>query len=151
MQHEKTLQDQRLQEKTTQLKNAEEKCQSLYQELMNSNAKGMDRWQEQQKKYEESQGIITKQLQVIDELNQKLSELKDVNNQIEYTWGQKYQEDQAKKDAEMRQLKQEFAEKEQKITLEHKSAIADLKTQFRNDFLVVDKELTRQTNACKEA
>ena len=101
-----------MQEKTTQLKNAEEKCQNLYQELMDSNSKGMDRWQEQQKKYEESQGIITKQLQVIDELNQKLSELKDVNNQIEFTWGQKYQDDLAKKDSEMRQLKQEFAEKE---------------------------------------
>jgi len=54
VQHEKTLQDQKLQEKTTQLKNAEDKCQSLYQELMNSNSKGVERWQEQQKKYEES-------------------------------------------------------------------------------------------------
>lgn len=84
------------------MKNAEEKCQSLYQELMNANTKGMDRWQEQQKKYDESQAIITRQLQAIDELNQKLSDLKDVNNQLEYTWGQKYQDDLAKKDAEIR-------------------------------------------------
>ena len=80
-----------------------------------------------------------------------MSGLKDVNNQIEFTWNQKYQDDLAKKDSEIRQLKQGFLDKEHKIDIDHKNAIAELKTQFRNDFLVVDKELTKQTNACKDA
>lgn len=45
--------------------------------------------------------MITKQLSAIDELNQKISALKDVNNQLEYTWGQKYQDDIAKKDRDI--------------------------------------------------
>ena len=61
----------------------------------------MDRWQDIQSKYEESQDVITKQLAAIDELNHKISALKDVNNQLEYTWGQKYQDDIAKKDKEI--------------------------------------------------
>jgi hypothetical protein len=54
---------------------------------MDSNSKGMDRWQEIQRKYEEGQNVITKQLIVMDELNQKLTALKEVNNQLEYSWG----------------------------------------------------------------
>ena len=61
----------------------------------------MDRWQDIQSKYEESQDVITKQLAAIDELNHKISALKDVNNQLEYTWGQKYQDDISKKDKEI--------------------------------------------------
>jgi hypothetical protein len=68
------------------LKEAEEKQQQLYQDLMNSNNKGMERWQDMQKKYEESQTVITKQLLAIDEFNTKVSNLKDINNQLEYTW-----------------------------------------------------------------
>ena len=41
-------------------KAAEERCQHLYQQLMDSNAKGMDRWQEIQRKYEEGQNVINK-------------------------------------------------------------------------------------------
>ena len=85
----------------SQLKAAENRCQQLYQDLMNSNTKGMDRWEDIQKKYEESQAVITKQLAAIDELNKKISALKDVNNQLEYTWGQKYQDDMAKKDRDI--------------------------------------------------
>lgn len=72
------------------LKEAEEKQQQLYQDLMNSNNKGMERWQDMQKKYEESQTVISKQLLAIDEFNTKVSNLKDINNQLEYTWAQKY-------------------------------------------------------------
>lgn len=65
---------------------AEEKQQQLYQDLMNTNNKGMERWQDMQKKYEESQAVITKQLTAIDEFSKKISDLKDVNNQLEYSW-----------------------------------------------------------------
>jgi hypothetical protein len=38
----------------------EDKRAQLYQDLMNSNNKGMERWQEMQRKYEDSQEMITK-------------------------------------------------------------------------------------------
>jgi hypothetical protein len=77
---------------------------------MDSNSKGMDRWQEIQRKYEDGQSVITRQLSVIDELNQKITALKEVNNQLEYSWGQKYQEDINKKDKEIKAAKDAAAE-----------------------------------------
>lgn len=74
---------------------------------MNSNNTGVARWQSIQQKYEESQFVITKQLTALEELNQKVSQLKDVNNQLEYTWGQKYQDDMAAKDKAVAKVKKE--------------------------------------------
>lgn len=54
--------------------------------------------------------VITKQLTALDELNQKVSQLKDVNNQLEYTWGQKYQDDIAGKNKEVARIKKEALE-----------------------------------------
>ena len=40
-----------------------------------------------QQKIEEAQEVISKQLAVIDTLNQKLSQVKDLYNQQDFTWG----------------------------------------------------------------
>ena len=42
------------------LKQCEEKCTQLYQELINQNRHGADRWTEIQKKYEETQSLLAK-------------------------------------------------------------------------------------------
>lgn len=133
------------------LKEAEEKQQQLYQDLMNSNNKGMERWQDMQKKYEESQTVITKQLLVIDELNTKVSNLKDINNQLEYTWSQKYQDDISKKDKELGVLKQENIDKLDNLKLEHKNELSKLKNTFRDDIIIIDKELNKQMELKKAA
>ena len=62
------------------LKQAEQRCHELYQEVMNSNSKGMERWKDMQVKYEDSQTLINKQLSAIETLNSKISDLRDVNN-----------------------------------------------------------------------
>ena len=77
---------------------------------MNQNNKGVERWQEIQIKYEESQTIINRQLVIIDDLNKNISSLKDVNNQIEYNWNSKYIEDTGKKDATIAKMEKEFKE-----------------------------------------
>ena len=64
---------------------------------MDSNNKGVERWKDMQVKYEESQNIINKQLTVIEELNKNINSLKDVNNQLEFSWSNKYAEDNKEK------------------------------------------------------
>ena len=60
VQHSFELCDQKLRDTVTQLKNAEEKCHQLYQDLMDTKSKNMDKWSEHQNKYDESQEIISK-------------------------------------------------------------------------------------------
>ena len=118
---------------------------------MASNTKGMERWQEIQKKYEESQDVINKQLSAIDQLNQKISALKDINNQLEYTWGQKYQDDIAKKVTQLDCLKAGHVVDLQKIEVDSQAEIKKLKLQFRDDIIIIDKELTKQISLKKQA
>ena len=47
---------------------------------MDTKSRNVDKWVDHQKKYEESQEIISKQLIAIDELNKKITDLKDVYN-----------------------------------------------------------------------
>ena len=47
----------------------------------------------------------------MDELNQKINSLKEVNNQLEFSWGSKYTDDIAKKDREIKKTREESAEK----------------------------------------
>lgn len=94
---------------------------------MDSNNSGMERWQDIQKKYEQGQSVITKQLTVIDELNQKVNALKEVNNQLEYSWGNKYQEDIAKKDRENKKDRDEAIEKISEVELKFQNQIKQMK------------------------
>ena len=61
-----------------------------------------------QQKLEEAQEVIGKLLTMMDEHNQKLSKVKDLSNQQDFTWSQKYQDDMAKKDRELQSQKNEF-------------------------------------------
>lgn len=70
----------------TQLKESEKHCKDLYEQLMSQNNKSVERWEDMQRKYEESQAKLSKQLEAIEGLNQQILKLKDVNNQIEYSW-----------------------------------------------------------------
>ena len=69
------------------LKNAESRCQQLYQDLMDSKKEAFQNHSQMQQKIEEAQEVISKQLAVIDTLNQKLSQVKDLSNQQDFTWG----------------------------------------------------------------
>lgn len=50
------------------LKTCEEKCTHLYQELLSSNKNGVDRWTELQRKNEEQQALLSRQLQLNEDL-----------------------------------------------------------------------------------
>jgi phosphoglycerate-specific signal transduction histidine kinase len=103
----------------------------------------MERWQEIQRKYEDGQDVITKQLSAIDELNQKVNKLKEINNQIEFSWDHKYRDDMAKKERELKSLKEEAAEKCTQVEQKYIKEIKDLKLTFRDDVVVIDGELNK--------
>jgi hypothetical protein len=83
---------------------------------MDSNNKGVERWKDIQVKYEESQNIITKQLGMIDQLNKNINELKEVNNQLEYSWANKYADDTKEKQSQISKLKKQIDETVQEMT-----------------------------------
>ena len=56
---------------------------------MSTNKNGMERWNDLQKKYEESQELLSKAQRLNEDLTQKMSELKDLNSQLDYSWGNK--------------------------------------------------------------
>lgn len=47
----------------------------------------MERWVALQDKYEECQKHLQKQIAINEELNEKVVEYKELNNQLEYSWG----------------------------------------------------------------
>ena len=70
---------------------------------------------------------------------------------MEYSWGHKYQDDIAKKTREIDSLKTQFIEKIEKIRQQYQSEINDLKTSFRDDVIIIDKELNKQIGLKREA
>ena len=60
----------------------------------------MHKIHESQKKFEEATLTIANQSSLIDDLNGQLEKLKDVNSQLDYTWGEKYNALEQVKDAE---------------------------------------------------
>ena len=112
---------------------------------MKSTNSGVERWQSIQNKYENSQEVINKQLTALEELNDKVSQLKDINNQLEYSWSQKYKSNIADHETEVMKIKKDADESLQKCELENEQKIKELKTQFRDDVMILDKELNKQS------
>lgn len=133
-----------MKELKAKLKASEKRCNDLYEQMMNSNNKGMERWQDIQVKYEESQAIITKQLKVIDDLNKQIVSLKEVNNQIEYSWNCKYVDDLKKKEDQILEIQRDNQNTLIRLKDDHAIEIRNLKLQFRDDVLIIDKELSKQ-------
>ena len=51
----------------------------------------MERWNDMQRKYEETSALLSRQMQVNEELNQNILRIKELNSQLEYGWGQKFE------------------------------------------------------------
>lgn len=49
----------------------------------------MERWNDLQKKYDESQELLGKVQRLNEELSQKITDLKELNTQLDYSWGNK--------------------------------------------------------------
>ena len=89
---EKDENEERLQETKKTLRETEQNCNKLYREISTNNQQHVDKIEESQKKFEEASLMITKQSVLVDDLNSQLEQLKEVNSQLEYSWGQKYRE-----------------------------------------------------------
>lgn len=70
--------------------------------------------------------------------------LKEVNNQIEYSWNSKYVDDLKKKEDQIVQMEKEALARVAKLKDDHSVEIRNLKLQFRDDVFIIDKELTKQ-------
>lgn len=108
---EKDELDERFQETKKTLRETEQNCNKLYREIGTSNQAHVDKIEESQKKFEEASLMITKQSVLVDDLNTQLEQLKEVNSQLEYSWGQKYREMAEMKDQQYDKLQNEVNQK----------------------------------------
>lgn len=141
----------KLRETKLQLKGAEQRCTDLYNQMNSSNKEGIDRWQEIQLKYEESQSMISKQQKIVEELNQQIHDLKDINNKIDFSWSSKYHDEIKVKDDQIMVLERGAKMNEERLESEHTNEVKKMKLQFRDDIVVIDRELNKQINMRKEA
>lgn len=78
-----------------------------------------------------------------------MTDLKKVNNQLEYTWAKKLEDEVRKRDEKAKLQETRHEEKVHAIVMEHREDVRKLKTQFRDDVLVLDGELTKQVKERK--
>eukprot|EP00347_Sterkiella_histriomuscorum_P016960 403351196 len=127
-----------------QLKQCQEKQGQLYQELMNVNKSGINRWNEIQHKYEETAALLAKQMQVNDDLNQTMLKMKDLNSQLEYSWGQKYESTIRDKEILIQTLKDASDRSITMLKHDYEKRINDQQAQFKQDILIIDAEMKKQ-------
>lgn len=55
--------------------------------MLNTNKNGVERWGDMQRQYEDTVSLLNKQLQVNEDLASNVLKLKELNSQLEYSWG----------------------------------------------------------------
>jgi hypothetical protein len=73
------------------LRSSEEKCTGLYQELISAGKQGVERWTDIQRKYEESQSMLQRQIQINEDMQGKLAEYKQMSAQVEGQWADRHE------------------------------------------------------------
>ena len=74
------------------LREAEQTCNKLYKDISTQNSQHVEKIHVSQQKFEEASLMISRQSGLIDDLNGQLEKLKEVNSQLEFSWGSKYRE-----------------------------------------------------------
>ena len=124
------------------LKTCEEKCTTLYQELISQNKSGVDRWTDIQRKYEDTQTLLQRQLAANEELQGKLLDYKELNSQLEREWQQKYEKLQRDRDMMVDTLKNGSERALQIVKTEYERKIAEILQQAKEDIIKVDNMRT---------
>ena len=91
---------------------------------------------------------------MVDDLNTQLEQLKEVNSQLEYSWGQKYREMVEFKDQEYEKLEKETQQKVTEIKKKSEETVKSLLMDFKDDMRTVetthkDKQKTADTVVAK--
>ena len=120
------------------LRTCEEKCTTLYQELISQNKSGVDRWTDIQRKYEDTQTLLQRQLSANEELQSKLLEYKELNSQLEREWQQKYEDREMVVDT----VKNGSERALQIVKTEYERKIAEVQQQAKEDIIKVDNMRT---------
>jgi chromosome segregation ATPase len=125
------------------LKQCEEKCTQLYQELISQNKSGVDRWTEIQRKYEDTQTLLQKQLAANEDLQTKLMEYKELNAQVEREWQNKYEQLQRDRDMIVETLKNGSERALHIVKAEYERKIGEIQAQAKEDIIKVDNMRTK--------
>lgn len=120
------------------MREAELNCNKLYKEMSGSNAKHMTKIHESQQKFEEASLMIGKQSAMVDDLNGQIEKLKEVNSQLDYSWGKKYQEMNSIRETEFDQMKKDLTHQLDKEKRTNAEKMKDLITDFKQDMQVVE-------------
>jgi len=109
---------------------------------MDHNRMSMERWSDLQKKYDDGQSLMQKYQQTIEDLSSKVTELKDLNSQLDYSWSEKYRQLEKTKDLLEREARGEGKRRLEEEKHAKKSEIDNLKHQFHSDLTAVEHSLS---------
>ena len=90
--------------------------------------------------------MIAKQSALVDDLNGQIEQLKSVNSQLDYTWGEKYREATETKDAEYAKLKKDLQGLIDSERRAHNEKVKTLVTDFKQDMQTVESTHKRKTS-----
>ena len=88
--------------------------------------------------------MIGKQSKLVDDLNVQIEQLKEVNSQLDYTWGEKYREMNELKDEEFSKMKKDLQEQIDKDRRTHSEKVKELMTEFKQDMQTVESTHKRK-------
>lgn len=147
---QRTDYEQRMQDLRNSLREAEQNCNKMYANLTQSSSVQLQKLQESQTKFEEASLVISRQSTVIDELHKQVDQLREINSQLEYSWGQKYTEMVNAKDLEYTETCADYKNQVNELKVRSETTVRELKKEFQHDIGIVDLELKRQTSILKE-
>lgn len=106
--------------------------------MVKTNQNGIERWTDIQKKYDETQGFLQKQIIMNEELTGKLQEYKELNNQLEYSWAMKYEGMVRDKDAVLSAVRDASERALALARNETEKQLREIKTQVKQDIMIMD-------------
>ena len=128
----------RLADTRNAMRDAEHNCNKLYKEISANNASHVTKIHESQQKFEEASLMIAKQSALVDDLNGQIEKLKEVNSQLDYSWGQKYKEMNQVRESEFDSMKRELEQQLDKEKRNNAEKVKSLLTDFKQDMAVVE-------------
>ena len=115
--------------------------QAMQGEMLRSNGEAYERWRELEERHEKALTSLQEQTAAIEKLSARNAELKEINSQLDFQWGEKYaalRDAKEKENVEERERRKREVEEAERAGREN---IQRLKDEFRGDIGVLEQEL----------
>ena len=118
----------------------------LQSEIIQNNKEATMRWEKLQEKYQSWLNKLQNDAEVIQSMNSKIRDLKDINNEMDSEWSKKYSNTVKQYELDIEQLTSEKQKLTDKLIKQKDEAVLDVKNETKNDLISVEKHFKRQLN-----